>query len=78
MERDVGGFGGDEVIRINGAERTLTAGNVARLLEQLGYGSDRRGIAVAVNGQVVPRSAWGEQRLQTGDEVEIVGAVQGG
>ena len=78
MERNVGGVGGDEVIRINGAERILTAGNVARLLEQLGYGKNWRGIAVAVNGQVVPRSAWGERKLQVGDEVEIVGAVQGG
>ena len=69
---------GDGVIRVNGAERVLTAGNVARLLEQLGYGNDRRGIAVALNGQVVPRSAWGERRLQVGDEIEIVGAVQGG
>ena len=78
MERNVGGIGGDEVIRINGAQRTLTAGNLARLLEQLGYGSDRRGIAVALNGQVVPRSKWGERKLQAGDEIEIVGAVQGG
>lgn len=66
------------MIRINGADRTLTAGTVARLLEQLEYGGDRRGIAVAVNGQVVPRSAWEERKLQAGDEIEIVGAVQGG
>ena len=69
---------GNGVIRVNGAERVLAADNVARLLEQLGYGNDRRGIAVALNGQVVPRSAWGERRLQVGDEIEIVGAVQGG
>ncbi len=78
MERNVSGAGEEQVIRVNGAERILTAGNVARLLEQLGYGNDRRGIAVALNGQVVPRSAWGERRLQVGDEIEIVGAVQGG
>ena len=78
MKRNVGGVGGVELIRVNGAERTLTAGTVARLLEQLAYGSDRRGIAVAVNGQVVPQSAWGERKLQAGDEIEIVGAVQGG
>ncbi len=78
MERNVSGAGEEQVIRVNGAERILTAGNVARLLQQLGYGDDRRGIAVAVNGQVVPRSAWGERKLQVGDEIEIVGAVQGG
>ena len=78
MQRNVDGLGGDELIRINGAATTLTAGTVARLLEQLEYGSDPRGIAVAVNGQVVPRSAWDERKLQAGDEIEIVGAVQGG
>lgn len=78
MERNVSDGGEDEMIRVNGTERILTAGNVARLLEQLGYGNDRRGIAVALNGQVVPRSAWGERKLQVGDEIEIVGAVQGG
>ncbi len=78
MGWNVGGVGGDQVIRINGAERVLTADNVARLLVQLGYGNDRPGIAVALNGQVVPRSAWGERKLQGGDEIEIVGAVQGG
>ena len=66
------------MIRINGAERTLTARNVAGLVEQLGYENDGRGIAVAVNGQVVPRSAWDARTLQAGDEIEIVGAVQGG
>ena len=65
-------------MRINGAEQELTAANLACLLDELGYGSDRRGIAVAVNGQVVPRSSWGERKLLAEDEVEIVGAVQGG
>ncbi len=65
-------------MRINGAERELTASNLVCLLEQLGYGSDRSGIAVAVNGQVVPRSSWAERQLQAEDDIEIVGAVQGG
>ena len=66
------------LMRINGTERALPAANVACLLEQLGYGRDRRGIAVAVNGQVVPRRAWEEREVRADDEVEIVGAVQGG
>jgi sulfur carrier protein len=36
------------------------------------------GIAVAVNGTVVPRGEWDSRRVQDGDAVEIVTAVQGG
>ena len=37
-----------------------------------------RGIAVAVNGTVVPRSQWTEKRLRESDKVEILTAVAGG
>lgn len=37
-----------------------------------------RGIAVAVNGTVVPRSRWTEVRLSESDKVEILTAVAGG
>jgi sulfur carrier protein len=36
------------------------------------------GIAVALNGEVVPRGAWPARGLGEGDQVEIVTAVQGG
>lgn len=36
------------------------------------------GVAAAVNGEVVRRSAWGSTRLADGDQVEVVTAVQGG
>ncbi len=39
---------------------------------------NKRGLAVAVNAEVVPRSAWSEFRLEEGDRVEILGASQGG
>ncbi|GGQ66436.1 sulfur carrier protein ThiS [Couchioplanes azureus] len=38
----------------------------------------RRGVAVAVNGEVVPRSAWPAARLSEGDRVEVLTAAQGG
>jgi sulfur carrier protein len=66
------------VVRVNGTERELAATDLSELLAQLGHPGDAKGIAVAVNGQVVPRSTWSEKKLQTGDDVEIVGAVQGG
>ena len=38
----------------------------------------RRGVAVAVNGTVVPRSRWAEVALADGDDVEVLTAAQGG
>ncbi len=37
-----------------------------------------RGIAVAVNGEVVRRAAWDSTPLADGDQVEVLTAVQGG
>jgi sulfur carrier protein len=37
-----------------------------------------RGIAVAINGEIVPRSSWGTTRISPGDSVEIVTAAAGG
>lgn len=64
-------------IRLNGALRTLPAPwAVARLIEDLGFTGKR--IAVEVNGQIVPRSHYGEVRLAADDRVEVVVAVGGG
>jgi sulfur carrier protein len=38
----------------------------------------RRGVAVAVNGAVVPRSTWAVVTLADGDAVEVLTAAQGG
>ena len=38
----------------------------------------RRGVAVAVNGTVVPRSTWATVPLADGDAVEVLTAAQGG
>ena len=38
----------------------------------------RRGIAVAVEGEVIPRSEWDTTRLRDGQQVEVLHAVQGG
>ena len=37
-----------------------------------------RGVAVAVNGEVVPRAGWAQTELRTGDQVEVLTASQGG
>lgn len=37
-----------------------------------------RGVAVARNGEVVPRSRWDVEKVNSGDAIEIVSAVAGG
>ena len=44
----------------------------------LGVEPRARGVAVAVNGEVVPRSAWEARRVADGDRVEALTAMQGG
>jgi sulfur carrier protein len=64
------------VITVNGEPRELT-GTVDELLDALGV-EVRRGLAVAVDAEVVPRGEWGTTRVEDGARVEIVTAVQGG
>ena len=51
---------------------------VAHAVEQTGVDLSRAGIAVAVDGEVVPRSEWDQTELRDGQRVEVVGAIQGG
>ncbi len=70
--------GNQTSIRVNGKSMPLDVGNVAELLGRRGHDAEREGLAVAVNGEVIPRAHWHSRALEAGDEVEIVGAVQGG
>lgn len=63
------------IIRFNGADRDIDA---ATTIADLLGPSPARGVAVAVNKQVVPRSRHAETTLADGDVVDIVTAVQGG
>ena len=65
-------------IRVNGQDEPLVVATVAALLEEQALDTAQRGIAVAVNGAIVPRSAWPHTPLRAGDSVEIVRARQGG
>jgi sulfur carrier protein len=64
-------------IRVNGEEEMLATATIADLLEARGIAA-ARGVAVAVNGTVVPAGAWREATLKAGDEVEIVRPFGGG
>jgi sulfur carrier protein len=64
------------VITVNGEPRDV-AGTVDDLLDALGI-EVRRGMAVAVDAEVVPKSKWSTTQVADGARVEIVTAVQGG
>ncbi|CAH1662567.1 Sulfur carrier protein [Hyphomicrobiales bacterium] len=66
-----------ELIRVNGEEAALEVATVAELVASHAS-AEARGIAVALNGAVLPRAKWPETRLTAGDRVEIVRARQGG
>jgi sulfur carrier protein len=65
-------------IRVNGQDAPLGAATVADFLAERAVDVGQRGIAVALNGSVVPCSAWRETALKPGDNIEIVRAMQGG
>ena len=65
-------------LTINGNPRQFQVNqlSVAELVDTLGLTGKR--LAIECNGDIVPRSRFGETTLQAGDKLEIVGAVGGG
>lgn len=65
------------IITLNGEHRELPQdATVASLVEQLS--APPRGVAVAIDGAVVPRGEWAATTLPDGARVEVVAAIQGG
>ena len=66
-------------VTVNGEPRALPAGaTVASLLELLAVVPDARGVAVALDGEVVARSRWTQTELPDGALIEVVAAIGGG
>ncbi|WP_018583950.1 sulfur carrier protein ThiS [Salinispora arenicola] len=64
-------------LTVNGAGHSLPSGST--LADLVGAVTDQeRGLAVAVNGEVVPRGGWQVTVLRDGDRVEVLSAAQGG
>ena len=64
-------------IELNGAPHPVPAGTcLAALVASLDLAG--KGIAVAVNREVVPRQQWPQRLLQPQDRVDIVQAIGGG
>jgi thiamine biosynthesis protein ThiS len=64
-------------IRVNGEHRRVAGGvSIAAMLN--GIGIDPAMVAVERNLAIVPRSSFGEVRVEDGDDFEIVHFVGGG
>jgi sulfur carrier protein len=67
------------MIYLNGNPHERGAGRtVAAVLELLDLPGDARGIAVAVDGEVIPRDGWSTYAIRDGARVEVLTAMQGG
>jgi thiazole synthase len=66
-------------VELNGDTVALPDGaSVGEAIGASGATAEQRGLAVAVDGEVVPRSEWDRTRLREGQKVEVLAAIQGG
>ena len=64
-------------LSVNNESKTLgPASLLSDALQIWGYGDTK--IAVAINGEFVPRSTYAERKLHEGDQIDIVKPVGGG
>lgn len=68
------------VVTLNGRERAVEGVSspavLSEVLAALALRADR--IAVELNGELAPRTGWAEERVKTGDKLEVVHFVGGG
>jgi sulfur carrier protein len=63
---------------VNGARMDVASEyTVSDLLDELGR-AHGRGVAVAINGEVVGRSQWPSVHLEPDDRIEVLSAIGGG
>jgi sulfur carrier protein len=66
-------------VLLNGSEAELTDGStVQAAIVSLNLPASGRGVAVAVDAEVVPRTEWETHELTEGARVEVLRAIQGG
>jgi thiazole synthase len=66
-------------IELNGAPHELPEGaTLAAAVRASGAGEGGRGVAVALDGEVVPHGEWEQTHLREGQAVEVLAAIQGG
>jgi thiazole synthase len=66
-------------VELNGRPLELDpAATLADAVHATGADGEARGVAVALDGEVVPRSEWDATPLREGQSVEVLAAIQGG
>jgi len=66
-------------VTVNGSRREMPEGaTVASVVAELDLSAGARGVAVAVNGEVVSRTRWSDTKLPPGARIEVLAAIQGG
>lgn len=65
-------------VTINGEEIKTEAVTINELIRQQNLEGGGKGIAIAINGSVIPKERWHEHHLNEEDDIEIVRATQGG
>jgi sulfur carrier protein len=66
------------VVTLNGERHDLHEPATVEAAVLAAGAPDGRGVAVALDGEVVPRGAWATTEIREGQEVEVLRAVQGG
>jgi sulfur carrier protein len=65
------------ILTVNGRPREVGEGTT--LLDLIPQAPGRpRGIAIARNGEVVPKASWDAVRVEAGDRIELLNAIGGG
>ena len=67
-----------QTITVNGKRQPWSGQSVRALLVEAGIAPERGGVAVALNGAVVPRGEWDSTAVRPDDKIEIVHIVRGG
>lgn len=65
-------------ITLNGERRELREPATVEVAVHAAGAPDGRGVAVALDGEVVPRGEWATTQVRDGQQVEVLHAVQGG
>jgi sulfur carrier protein len=67
------------LVVLNGERQELPDGaTVESAVIATGAPADGRGVAAALDGEVVPRGEWSTTAVREGQQVEVLHAVQGG
>jgi sulfur carrier protein len=65
-------------VTVNGTDTEVATGTkVADVVAELA-GARRTGIAISLNGEVVPKSRWDAVTVDEGDRLEVLSAIGGG